>query len=195
MRVQALGAGLCLAFAQALTLAVWSAVCSIAWADVYQTPEDFVRQAQADPASAQSLWLTGEIKQRIRAILGRDYPSLRLKYWRNGGQGANPSIGQATSQTIWVLEDIGKDEYITLGFVVQDGKIASSRVLIFRESRGWEIKFPSFAQQFVGAGLTDKLQLDRPLDGITGATLSVNAYERMARLALVLDQAAHEQDK
>ena len=77
--------------------------------------------------------------------------------------------------------------------MIQNQQIEQSKVLVFRESRGWEIKFPSFAQQFLGARLTDKLQLDRKVDGITGATLSVNAYERLARLALVLDRAAHEQ--
>lgn len=140
-----------------------------------------MRESHANPAAAESLWLTGEIKEKIHAILGRHYQSLRLKYWRNG------------AKSIWVLEDIGKDEYITLGFVIQNQQIEQSKVLIFRESRGWEIKFPSFAQQFLGARLTDNLQLDRPVDGITGATLSVNAYERLARLALYLDRAAHEQ--
>ena len=168
-----IGAGLC--------LAVGLLVSQPVLADVYQTPEDFVREAQATPEAAQSLWLTGEVKNSIRSILGRDYQSLRLKYWRNG------------AKSIWVLDDIGKDEYITLGFVIQNQQIEQSKVLVFRESRGWEIKFPSFAQQFLGARLTDKLQLDRKVDGITGATLSVNAYERLARLALLLDRAAHEQ--
>ena len=150
-----------------------------ACADVYQTPEDFLREMQADPAHAESLWLNGERKVQVETLLGKPYAALRVKFWRVPGK------------TLWVLEDIGKDEFITLGFVIAGQRIEHTRVLIFRESRGWEIKFPSFGRQFVGVGLTASKQLDRPIDGITGATLSVNAYERMARLALWLDQAAN----
>lgn len=146
-----------------------------ALAEIYQSPEDFVREQRGNYQAPETLWLTGDLQKTIRDILGHPYKSLRIRYWRND------------SGTIWVLEDIGKTEYITLGFVITKHMIDRSKVLIFRESRGWEIKFPSFAEQFLGAQLTSGMALDRKIDGITGATLSVNAYERLARLALFLD--------
>jgi len=152
-------------------------------ADVYQTPEAFVSESGGRADAPQSLWLNAESKRAIQQILGRNYPTLRIKYW------------QSADATLWVLEDIGKDDYITLGFVIRNQSIERSKVLIFRESRGWEIKFPSFAQRVAGARLTDQLLLDRKVDGITGATLSVQAYERMARLALFLDQTVHAQNQ
>lgn len=152
-------------------------------ADVYQTPEAFVSENGGRVDAPQSLWVNADTKRAIQTILGRNYPTLRIKYWLNG------------VSTLWILEDIGKDEYITLGFVIRDQRIERSKVLIFRESRGWEIKFPSFGERFAGAGLTDQLFLDRSVDGITGATLSVQAYERMARLALFLDKTAHAQNQ
>ncbi|MDD3608683.1 MAG: FMN-binding protein [Halothiobacillaceae bacterium] len=152
------------------------ALLPTASADVYQTPEDFLREEQANPASAESLWLNGEIKKPVEQILGHPYNALRVKYWRSQGK------------TLWILEDIGKDEYITFGFVIANQSIELARVLEFRESRGWEIKFPSFTRQFTGAKLDPGLGLDREVDGITGATLSVNAFDRMARLALLLDK-------
>jgi len=152
-------------------------------ADVYQTPEAFVSENGGRVDAPQSLWINAGTKGAIQTILGRNYPTLRIKYW------------QSADATLWVLEDIGKDEFITLGFVIRKQSIESSRVLIFRESRGWEIKFPSFAQRFAGARLTDQLLLDRRVDGITGASLSVQAYERMARLALFLDKTVHAQNQ
>jgi len=152
-------------------------------ADVYQTPQAFVSESGGRVDAPQFLWLNAESKSAIQQILGRNYPTLRIKYW------------QSADATLWVLDDIGKDEYITLGFIIRNQSIERSKVLIFRESRGWEIKFPSFAQRVAGARLTDQLLLDRKVDGITGATLSVQAYERMARLALFLDKTVHAQNQ
>jgi hypothetical protein len=59
-------------------------------------------------------------------------------------------------------------------------------VLAFRESRGWEIRHPAFTQQFKDATLIDNA-LDRHIDGVSGATLSVWAMTAVTRLALYLD--------
>ena len=114
-----------------------------------------------------------------RAILDHDYPALRLRYW---GQGA---------RSVWVLEEIGKESPITVGIVVENNRIAQMRVLIFRESRGWEVESPAFIRQYLGAALkSDKdpgtSHLDRHIDGISGATLSVRALSKLSRLALLL---------
>jgi hypothetical protein len=62
--------------------------------------------------------------------------------------------------------------------------------MAFRESRGWEIRHEFFTRQFAGVGLDESGRLDRPIDGITGATLSANATDRAARLALWLARQA-----
>ena len=46
---------------------------------------------------------------------------------------------------------------------------------------------PFFTEQFSGLTLADDGYLSAPVDGITGATLSVRATEKVARLALWLD--------
>ena len=84
--------------------------------------------------------------------------------------------------------DANSDEPITIGFEIGDNGIVASRVLAFRESRGWEIRFEAFTAQFEGASLEPSRELDRSIDNITGATLSVNAYKRLARFALWLHQ-------
>lgn len=143
----------------------------------YMTAEEFLRGAfgtQVPPPSV--LWPSPELQRRIRATLAHPYRQLRIRYWRAG------------LRTAWILADVGKTEEITIGFVLNGNAIESTEVLDFREERGWEIRFPAFRKQFQGARL-DGEHLSRPVDGITGATLSVAAYERLARMALQLHQS------
>ncbi|MDF2444841.1 MAG: hypothetical protein K0S46_77 [Moraxellaceae bacterium] len=139
----------------------------------------FLRQtfAGAEPPT-QMLWLTPPIKQRAAAILGHEFPGLRTKYWRQG------------ERTAWVLDEIGKEQPITMGVVVEQGQIVNIEVLAYRESRGGEIRHGFFRRQFDRATLKPGDRLDRHIDGITGATLSVSAMTRVARLALALHDEA-----
>lgn len=110
----------------------------------------------------------------MRQLLGHDYPALRLRYWCQGEQSA------------WILEEIGKDLPITIGVVIDDDQISSLRVLIYRENRGGEVSTPAFTDQFDGVTLSTAGAIDRNIDGITGATLSVVALTRLATMALFL---------
>lgn len=139
-------------------------------------PDEFVRVAFAGRAPAtQMLWITDAMQPAITQILGHPYAQRRIRYWREGTRSA------------WVLDEIGKEEPITTGVVVQRGKIERVEVLIYRESRGEEVRAPRFTGQFRGAELKAGLVLDRDIDGVSGATLSVNALTRLARLALFFD--------
>jgi hypothetical protein len=67
--------------------------------------------------------------------------------------------------------------------------------LIFRESRGWEVRHAFFTDQFDQATLTRNTELDRTIDNISGATLSVRAVTKLSRIALLLDQAVSSQQE
>ncbi|MEE9253708.1 MAG: FMN-binding protein [Pseudomonadales bacterium] len=152
-----------------------------AGAVVYQPPEQFVAEAfGGDPPSAQALWLDGDLKAALTGIFGHAPVMLRIRYW------------QRDERSVWILEEIGKEKPITTGVVVDEGAIADVRVLAFRESRGWEIRYPFFTDQFQARRLTQDSELDGAIDGITGATLSVRAMKKMARAALRLDRHARE---
>lgn len=157
-----------------LTLAL---LCGGARADTtFLAPEDFLQQSFAGPPpKAQFLWLDNKVQAQLTSIFGHPYAQARLRYWRSGARSA------------WILEDIGKEFPITAGYVVDHGAIDAVRVLIYREARGDEVRYPGFTRQFKGAQLKDD-GLDTPIDGISGATLSVAAMQRMARAALLLDR-------
>ena len=148
--------------------------CSASARGVYQTDQDFLAETfnNAVPKS-QVIWMKGELRQQVADILGHNYVGLRIRYW------------QDEQRSAWVLEEIGKTEPITFGVVIMDNKVETVNVLAFRESRGDEIRHPAFTQQFSQAELEDD-QLDRHIDGISGATLSVRAMTKVVRLALYL---------
>jgi hypothetical protein len=150
---------------------------------VFQPPQSFLRQAFAgtvpDPAV---VWLTGERMDAAARILGHRPHMLRVRYWGR------------SHRTAWILEEIGKERPITTGVVIDGGRIERVAVLVYRESIGWEVRYAFFTDQFENVRLTDDLRLNKAVDGISGATLSVRAVTNVARLALYLDgQTPHGQ--
>lgn len=146
---------------------------------MYQEPSEFISEAfQNEPPQPSVISIIGERRDQVAAILEHRPAMLRTRYWMKGGRSA------------WILEEIGKTRPITAGIVVQDGLIEDVRVLVYRESHGAEVRHSFFTNQFAGAGLDGENRLSQTVDGISGATLSVYAMRKLARLALYLDREA-----
>ena len=144
---------------------------------VHFEPAEFLEQNL--PGCAQkTLWLKADTKADIEKLLDRPWPGVRVRYC------------EADGRTAWILDEIGKTEPITSGIVVDHGRVQTVRVLVFRESRGGEVHREAFTRQYEGAALNGDRRLDSKVDGITGATMSVNAVNRQVRLALLLDGMA-----
>lgn len=148
-----------------------------AWGTNQETEtQRFLADAFGQAPAAETLWLIGDLQPAVRAVLDHDYPAARVRYWRAG------------KRTAWVLDEIGKEMPITVGIAINEGAVARVKVLVYRESRGWEVNSPAFTAQFAGAKLAEGQRLDRHIDGISGATLSVRALQKLTRLALLLHQ-------
>jgi hypothetical protein len=144
---------------------------------VYQEPDDFINEVfDNNPPKAKALWLDKDLKKQIVNILDHKYKGLRVRYWRQEKKSA------------WVLDEIGKEKLITTGIVINNRQIEQVKVLVFRESRGWEVRHDFFTDQFKQAALKENHQLDKSIDNISGATLSVRAVRKQAQIALLLDQ-------
>jgi len=144
---------------------------------VYQKPSEFIAEACGGKLPpARALRLTPARQARIKRLLGREYRPSTVRYWKSG------------PTTVVILDEIGKTEPITTGFVVENGRLERVKILIYRESHGSEVSRPSFMTQFRDARLRSDGRLDRRIDGIAGATLSVRAVTKLARVALYLDQ-------
>jgi len=166
------------------TLVIMIMIMAISHADTYKTSKVFLQENfSGKTPAAKHVWIKGDLKKKVDHILAHPYGKLRIKYWPSG------------KKTAWVLEEIGKEKLITTGIVVVNGKISKVEILAFRESRGWEVKYPFFLKQFTQAGLKSNNQLDKNVDGITGATLSVRAVTKLSRIALLLHNHTQQQPK
>ena len=144
---------------------------------VYQEPDDFINEVfDNKPPKAEALWLNKDLKEQIVKILDHKYKGLRVRYWRKQERSA------------WILDEIGKEKLITTGIVINNAHVEQVKVLVFRESRGWEVRHDFFTDQFKSVALKDDHQLDKTIDNISGATLSVRAIRKLATIALLLDQ-------
>lgn len=158
-------------------LIVFSLQTSVLAKGVYQTSKQFVNHAfNGEVPKAKILWLSADDKVVISEIMSHQFNRLRLRYW------------QQDNETVWVLDEIGKEKPITIGVHIQDKQIIELKVLAFRESRGDEVRHDFFTQQFKSAMLTKENMLNQHIDGITGATMSVRALTKVARLSLWLNK-------
>jgi hypothetical protein len=145
--------------------------------DVYLEPEAFIANSFASEPEIKTIWLKQSIKEDIKKLTGLDYPGLRIRYW------------EVENKRAWILEAIGKVKLITTGFLTNDQIIEDMRVLIYRETHGYEVQYPFFRNQFKGLRFESQnsYKLNKKIDGISGATLSVNALTKLSKIALYLD--------
>jgi hypothetical protein len=143
----------------------------------YQTRTEFLLETfgTEQPLSAV-VWIDNELRETASKVLGHAPDMLRMRYWHEG------------TRTAWIIDEIGKEKPITFGIVVDNGEIHALRVMQFRETRGWEIRYPFFTEQFSQLHLNETGSLSHRIDSISGATLSVKAATRSANLALLLDE-------
>ena len=145
---------------------------------VYQTPKAFISASLGENSAVKMLWLTKEDKAVIAEILSHKFNRMRIRYWQQG------------NDSVWILDEVGKEKPITVGVHIKENQIMSLKVLTFRESRGDEVKHDFFTRQFDGARLVEENNLNQHIDGITGATMSVRALTKVAKLSLWLNKKA-----
>ena len=84
--------------------------------EVYESPSTFI--ASAFPGGGYETGTVSTRNEAVKAIFnGRGYRASSAKFWRNG------------ERTAWILEEIGKHKPITVGVVIDKGKIDTLKVL------------------------------------------------------------------
>ncbi len=161
-----------------VVVVMWTMITApaVAATKVYEKPSDFLERHFGSIPKTQVIDLDKADQTVLKKILGHQPESRRIRYWQSGGKVA------------WILNEVGKTQPITTGFIVSGGKIVEIKVLIYRESHGWEVSRPFFTRQFVGASLKDGKKIDRSIDGTVGATLSVRALTKLSTAALYLTE-------
>lgn len=137
---------------------------------------------EADSFDQRRINSTPELRNEVLKLVGRK-PSIWEPFYfayiaKRGGQ----RIGYAI-----VCEEIGRDRPIT--FIVAanlNGTIKDVAIMVYRETRGGEVRYPGFTRQFKGKSLENPIQGQSDIRNIAGATLSVRAMGTGVRKALAV---------
>lgn len=89
-----------------------------------------------------------------------------------------------------ILNEVGKEEPITfIVGITPQFRVKKVALMVFRETRGWEVEDARFTGQFRGKSEKDPLMVNADIVGVTGATLSSRAFCKGTKKALVLCEA------
>jgi len=100
------------------------------------------------------LWLSKEVQAEISRILGHAPGQLRQRYWSEG------------SRTLWILEETGKEDLITAGFVIREGAWSRRKCWCTAKAAAWKFVTPLF-ESVKGMFLVADNRLDHGIDGIS----------------------------
>lgn len=124
--------------------------------------------------------LTQEERRRIENYSGR--PVLEPVVTIYIGKKEGKIVGYA-----FVTEEIGMYKPITsIVGVTPEGRIREVAVMVYRESRGGDVRRRRFLNQYRGKRLSDPLEINRDIINVTGATLSVRSVNSQVKKALAV---------
>ena len=157
------------------------------WIKRYLTEEEAIAAAypDADSTRVEEWTLTAEERQGLELGLGWRLPETAFPIHLVWGGGE--LLGYAL-----VTEEIGLYRPITF-LVAADpgGAVTSVQVLVYRESRGGEVRRSRFLRQYRGKTIESPIRIDRDIIPITGATLSVRAINAGVRKVLAVIAARY----
>ncbi len=104
---------------------------------------------------------------------------------------SNTATGTVVDGYAFIDDQMGQHRPITFAVKLSpEGTVMREEVMVYRESRGDEIRSPRFSKQFRGKTVRDSLRPNKDIDCVSGATISSRAITVGVRRALVLFDAA-----
>ncbi len=149
---------------------------------VYLTEEAALEKAfpAADTVWSETWVPSAKERRRIERRLGWRLAEESFEVHR--GMKKGESTGYAV-----VGEQIGLYRPITFMVkVTPEGRVESVRVMVYRESRGGEVRRGRFLSQYKGKSTKDPIRINRDIIGVTGATLSVRAINAGVKKSLAI---------
>ena len=155
---------------------------------VYLTEEAALRKMmpEAEHFDADPVRLSADQLAQAQQLAGRAFRENDYRFWI--GRKGEEAVGYAT-----LLEVVGKERPITFLIGIQpSGEVKGVEVLVYRESRGSEIRHPRFMAQFVKKKIDNPLRLGDDVESISGATLSSRAATYAVRKALAIFEVVYK---
>ena len=150
--------------------------------DVYLTEEQALKILfpKAQKTENEELRPTAEQKVRIEERIGWKFPEASFKAFKALSNGKVE--GYAVLQ-----ETIGKHRPITyIVGITPEGKVFDVEIMVYRESKGSEVRRKRFNSQYEGKTVLDPIRINKDIINVTGATMSVRSVSAGVKRALVL---------
>ena len=150
--------------------------------DVYLTPEDAAELMfpESDHIRSEVIIITENQKQLIEERIGWHFPETTFDCF----------IGETKGKVdgwAFIQHTIGKHKPMTYMVGVDDqGEVFGIEVLVYRESRGSEVRKKRFNYQYEGKTAYDPIRINRDIINISGATMSVRSMSAGVKRVLVL---------
>ncbi len=150
--------------------------------EVFLTPEEGSNLIFSDSEQIRhvNLILTPSQKESIQERIGWTFPETSFECF----------IGETQGKTDgWALvqNTVGKHKHMTyMVGVDQDGEVMSVELLVYRESRGSEVRKRRFNYQYEGKTVYDPIRINRDIINISGATMSVRSMSAGIKRTLVV---------
>jgi len=154
---------------------------------VYLTEEEALAKAfpKADSVWAEVWAPTEEQRRSVQRKLGWRVADSTFTVHR--GVKGRQDLGYAV-----MANEIGLYKPIT--FMVHldiEQKVSAVHVMVYRESRGGEVRRRRFLSQYDGKRVSSPVRINRDIIGISGATLSVRALNAGVKKTLAIIEAAY----
>ena len=150
--------------------------------DIYLTEDEAARLMfpKSERIGQDIIKLTAEQKNVIQERIGWNFPESEFVVY----------VGKTGSQTdgyAIVQNTIGKHKPITyMVGVDSNGEVFNIEVLIYRESRGSEVRTKRFNAQYEGKTVFDPIRMNKDIINISGATMSVRSLSAGVKRTLVI---------
>jgi len=150
--------------------------------EIYLTPDEAAKLMfpNSDLIKKEVLTITPQQKNQIQTLIGWNFNETSFDCFIGETQGKIDG---------WALiqNTIGKHKPMTymVGINLQ-GEATNVEVLVYRESRGNEVRTKRFNYQYQGKNLHDPIRINRDIINISGATMSVRSMSAGVKRALVI---------
>ena len=151
-------------------------------AEVYLTEEEAIKLMfpKSELVKKNLLRLPTDKKMAIEERIGWKFPEETFEVY----------IGETGTQVdgyAFVQNTIGKHKPMTYMVGVDArGRVSNVELLVFRESRGSEVRTKRFNVQYEGKTASDPVRLNKDIINISGATMSVRSMTAGIKRVLVL---------
>jgi hypothetical protein len=151
-------------------------------AEVFMTEDEGVKimLPKSERVRRDVIRLSSEKKSQIEERIGWKFPEEEFEVYV--GETGTRVDGYAVVQNT-----IGKHKPMTYMVGVDgQGSISDIELLVFRESRGSEIRQKRFNSQYEGKTVVDPVRINKDIINISGATMSVRSMSAGIKRVLVL---------